>query len=355
MGRSIDVYSSYGIAGASTRVRILSWLDHFGLVPGDHFRFFSHIGESNSKPMTIMSNWQKLASAEIQLRTSTKGADCDVAFVSRRASPFSNGRAEEVILQSAGLGIYDFDDAIYDLTSSSIPKVLWNPKRTWKRSILASDVTIAANDFLAEDASTLSSRVEVIPSLINPSEYIQKKTFHIQNERIILWLGSASTAHNLELLVKPLDSLNKSMRARVLAVGAPSSAERVLGPNFKILPWSLEAVRDLSSVADVGVMPLRNTFFNARKSGYKMLQYAAMGLPSIGSPVGASASILEALGSLKAVSSEDWESLLQDLLSTSAERDRSTIGQRQRQAVVENFSYKAWEERFSSVTSISRP
>lgn len=336
-------------------MRLSGWLDHFGLVSGDHFREFNHLGDGDSRPSTVLKNLPKLVSVESQLRGLAKRQAPDVAFISRRVSPFSNGTLEARILSAAHLGIYDFDDAIYNQSDKSFGHKFWSPRRTWSRSVLVADLTIAANELLAEDAAVFSSRVVVIPSLINPSEYMEKQSFQTEDERVILWIGSPSTANNLELLVKPLETLNKSIRARVLAVGAQSSAQRALGPHFTTLPWSLDLVEGLSSIADVGVMPLRNSFSNSRKSGYKLLQYSAMGLPSVVSPVGISASIADRVGALKAASTEDWESLLHDLLRTSAEQDRRALGQRQRKSVIENYSYKAWAEYFSSVTSIHRP
>ena len=352
----LSIYSQYGPSGASVRVRVLSWLDHLGYSRDEHYKHFDYLGQSNGNPSTILRNLQGVVSAEMGLRKRGAVNSDEVAFISRQASPFSNGRLEQTLLQAAHLGIYDFDDAIYAFRPWAAHKKLWDSRKTWSRSVEAADITIAGNDLLAEDAAQHSKSVVVIPSCIQTKDYIPKENYDTQHrQRVILWLGSRSTASNLALLTAPLEKINRSFPTVVLAVGVPPTMGRKLGPHILPTPWYPGIDRHLAQKADVAVMPLLDNFFNARKCGYKLLQYSAMAIPSVSSPVGAARKIADSLGALTARTALEWETTIFGLLGTSSTDDRQRIGQRQKRLVQRNFSYQAWASEFSRTTSLKHP
>ena len=65
---------------------------------------------------------------------------------------------------------------------------------------------------------------------------------------------------------------------------------------------------------DVGLMPMPDTEWTRYKCGLKILQYMALGIPTIASPVGANSSIVRhAENGFCAASADEWTSVLESL------------------------------------------
>ena len=81
-------------------------------------------------------------------------------------------------------------------------------------------------------------------------------------------------------------------------------------------PWSLETqAHDLAS-CDIGLAPLPDDRFSRGKCGFKILQYAAAGLPVIASPVGCNSSYVEdGIDGLHAPNPNDWVEKISQLLN----------------------------------------
>ena len=58
------------------------------------------------------------------------------------------------------------------------------------------------------------------------------------------------------------------------------------GVNMTCVDWSEKTEGALLNTCDIGIMPLCDDDFSRGKSAYKLIQYAASGLPAIASPVG---------------------------------------------------------------------
>ena len=78
--------------------------------------------------------------------------------------------------------------------------------------------------------------------------------------------------------------------------------------------WSEENEAGLLASCDFGVMPLTDDDFSRGKSAYKLIQYAAAGLPAVASPVGEnSLFIREGVNGFSPASPEAWISAVKRL------------------------------------------
>jgi glycosyltransferase involved in cell wall biosynthesis len=117
--------------------------------------------------------------------------------------------------------------------------------------------------------------------------------------------------------------------------------------------WSFESeVNDLASF-DVGLMPLPDDPWTRGKGGYKLLQYGAMGLPVVASPVGVNTEIVEeGVTGFLADSEDRWvESLLR--LVDDAEL-RSRMGNAGRDRIVERYSLDQSSRRLIGILKTNR-
>ena len=110
------------------------------------------------------------------------------------------------------------------------------------------------------------------------------------------------------------------------------------------VPWDPGTSAQILADADVGIMPLHDTEFTRGKCGYKLLQYGAAGLPVVGSPVGANAGVLAALGGAAPASGE-WVDAVTGVLDAGAS-ERRDLGDTARRGVETSYSFGAWESRW---------
>jgi glycosyltransferase involved in cell wall biosynthesis len=110
-------------------------------------------------------------------------------------------------------------------------------------------------------------------------------------------------------------------------------------------PWRLASeVEDLRSI-DVGIMPLPDDEWSRGKCGLKGLQYMALGIPTVMSPVGVNSEILrDGESGYLPRSEDDWVERLCALAGDATLRRR--VGDAGRDVVVDRYSLAAWKTRY---------
>ena len=328
------VVTPYGRDGGSSRVRVYDWLDHLGLTAEIH----DYRGAATNRPKTLVKQPFSTLRAESSTRTT------DVVgrhlLLSREASPLSGGRLEARLLTSAAHGVYDVDDALFHDVGTGVRRA-FSKASTWLRAVAAADVVVAGNDYLAERATRSARRVVVVPSCIEPSAYAVKRTYRLADPPRLVWVGSPATETYLFNVAPSLLELHRRTGARLRVVSAGSGALGPLEEMVDRVPWSAESVAAALAGADVAIAPLTDSPYARGKSAYKLLQYAAAGLPMVGSPVGANAPALEMFAGLPERSALGWTEALVGLLAA-ADDVRSRLGAIARRGVEEHYSFARW-------------
>ena len=149
--------------------------------------------------------------------------------------------------------------------------------------------------------------------------------------------------HYLEPLAADLGRLHTRTGARVTLISGPGSNPRLASIDHLVdrVPWSLSTVATALSEADVAIGPLDDTAYARGKCAYKLLQYAATGLPMVASPVGANALALERFDGVAVAAGGDWTEALEAVITESAAR-REARGRQGIAAVAEHYSFEAW-------------
>lgn len=253
--------------------------------------------------------------------------------------------------------IYDFDDAIWltdKINESKIESILrWRSKVS---AICAWSYKVSCgNEYLASYARQFNTNVIVNPTTIetenlhNPTLY-DKAYLKTQNQitgPVIGWTGSHSTLKYLEVLYPvflQLQHLHPQVTLLVIADRPPNLELK----NLIFKKWTKETeVADLM-LADIGIMPLPCDEWTRGKCGFKALQYLALQIPCVASPVGINRTIVKdnETGFL-ANSDEQWLSCLDRLIKSEAlQKEMGLAG---RQFVEKHYSVKANTTNFLSL------
>lgn len=338
-GPELLVFSTYGRGGASARVRLYDWLDHCGLTNAQRS---DYLGTANNQFSALSQRLPEVLTAESKLRRLLRDLENQHIVISKQASPFSSGGIEQRLLERAAHSTYDFDDALLHDTAGWARRI-WSKKTLWTRAVEAADVVIAGSTILANQASELSNNVVVIPSCIEPDRYVVKTDYELAEAPLGVWIGSPATEKFLLLLTEPLLSLNRERGLRIKVISAGDASLGALDSMIDRVAWSEEAFANDLSAGDFGLMPLDDTSFTRGKCSYKLLQYAASGLPVVGSPVGANDDALTKLGGFKATTGREWIESIEAILDMSA-RERARKGAVALGGVREHYSFGAWKD-----------
>jgi glycosyltransferase involved in cell wall biosynthesis len=264
----------------------------------------------------------------------------------------SRGGLERKLLRRADLGIYDFDDALQWDTGGGLARRLAPKPRKCRAATAAADRVIAGNITLAEWASDWCADVRVIPTCVEPTQYGRRRGYELQDIPRIGWIGSPSTEAHLRLAAPALLRLNQETGARLTLISRGHSPLQDLEPITDRVLWTAErAVQQLAEF-DIAIAPLSDTPYARGKCAYKILQYAAAGVPCVGSPIGANAEALSVLGYDAANTTEEWSWYLDRIVAASAS-GRAATGDHARAAVNHHYSFAAWESTMRNALSLS--
>jgi glycosyltransferase involved in cell wall biosynthesis/SAM-dependent methyltransferase/uncharacterized protein YbaR (Trm112 family) len=271
-----------------------------------------------------------------RLATVKKARDFDIVYVFREAALLGPAFFERLIYQSGVPMVFDFDDAIfvsYRSPSNGYLSYLKFASKTKSICRMASHVMVG-NPYLAEYARQVNNQVTVIPTTIDTSKY-QPLPRREPDVPVIGWTGSYSTVQHLDTLRGALQKLAKLHRFRLRVIGTPSY--KIDGVDVEAMSWRSETeLQDLSHI-DIGVMPLPNDAWSKGKCGLKALQFMALGIPTICSPVGVNTEIIQDdENGLLADTEDEWVEKMSQLLQSGERRER--LGHAGRLTVEQKYS-----------------
>ena len=273
-----------------------------------------------------------LASRSLRRLGSALGASgFDAVFIQREAAFVGPAYTERILHSLKGLPIiFDFDDAIwhFDLARSTHPlaaRLLKDPSKCWSTMRRAACV-IAGSSYLAERASEVNPHVRVVPTVVSAAEWKPlsgRLDGELRGRARIGWVGSLSTAHQLELVQPALRQLSaEGFDFEVHVVGAGDDFT-LDGLEIQSRPWRLQdELREFQKL-DIGLAPMHGAPVYQGKCGFKQLQYMAVGVPLVSSWVGGARDfVVDGENGLVATSAEDWYRHLKALLESRELRAR---------------------------------
>jgi glycosyltransferase involved in cell wall biosynthesis len=206
----------------------------------------------------------------------------------------------------------------------------------------------AGNKFLANYTKKYNINTKIIPTVINTKryKYIPKKEIRKKENKKEYFIGWMGTSTNLDYLIKYLDVFNEIYKAH------PNSKLIISTDKFFyqkeidssiptiFIRWSKENELQTLYSFDIGIMPLPNEPWVKGKCGFKLIQYMASGIASIGSNIGANKQIIEdGVNGYLAMEKEQWIQKISNLLEDKELRDQfSKAG---RKTIENNYSIKS--------------
>jgi len=274
--------------------------------------------------------------------------DYDAVYVFREAALLGPPIFERLIKRTGVPMVFDFDDAIfvsYRSPSNGYLSYLKFASKTKTICRLAAQVMVG-NSYLAEYASQFNPHVTVIPTTIDTEKYTVPRDKPASDRPVIGWTGSFSTVQHLDTLRDALQKLAKRERFRLRVIGTPTYT--LDGVEVEAMPWQSETeLEDLGPV-DIGVMPLPDDAWSKGKCGLKALQFMALGIPTICSPVGVNTDIIQdGENGFIAASEDEWIEKLSLLLKSAELRRR--LGVAGRATVEQKYSATAQAPRVYQV------
>lgn len=351
------------------RLLIITGQD-IGLVPNQRFRFEQYTGilAANGIKCEISSlNGQKeqkilyspgyffkkvgiiIRAVRKRLRDlkRIRKGDYDAVLIVREAIMTRSLYFEKRIKKTGVPVIYDFDDAIWlQDVSDANRKFRWmkNPAKT-SRIIEMADLVIAGNNFLASFARGINNNVEIIPTTIDTELYEPLDKSKPNKQVTIGWSGSITTIKHFRTSVPMLRQLKEKYgdKVRFVVIGDGNFRDLELGIEGQW--WNAKTeLEDLSSF-DIGIMPLPDDQWSWGKCGLKGLQYMALNIPTVMSPVGVNNDIIQhGENGFLAGSDQEWINTLGMLIESPELREK--IGKAGRQTVIERYSVEANKQMY---------
>lgn len=263
--------------------------------------------------------------------------DYDAVYIFREAALFGPPIFERLGHRTGVPMIFDFDDAVfvsYVSPSNGYLSYLKFASKTKTICRLATHV-IAGNPYLADYARQTNENVSIVPTTIDTQKYEVIPRQGDNTVPVIGWSGSFSTVQHLDQLAGALQRLAQTEKFRLLVIGTP--IYKIDGVDVEALPWrSATEVSDLRQI-DIGIMPLPDESWSRGKCGLKALQYMALGIPTVCSPVGVNSEIIQdSVNGFLAATEDEWVAKLTQLLHDKTLRAR--LGQAGRETVETKYS-----------------
>jgi glycosyltransferase involved in cell wall biosynthesis len=287
--------------------------------------FFANAGH-RCETMFLASNvWRRLALYR-------KLSRYDAVFLQKRLL----SRPELMFLRrNARTLVYDIDDAImYHGTGAEDRR----GQSRFAAMMRAADLVVCGNQYLADDALRLTNRVTIVPTCIDINAYHPRLRHNDPNHITIGWTGSRSTNPYLNEILPLLPKIHAPIAVKVISETMAEIDFSVLGNLPRtFVPWSPATEIVETATFDIGVMPVPENRFTQGKCGFKALQYMALGIPAVCSPVGANRDIIhDEVDGFLPRGRDDWFQTIVRLAKDPFLRE--TIGHAGRRRVEQAFS-----------------
>jgi len=280
---------------------------------------------------------------------------CDILYFQKRYSGIDiklNKLARTVGRKT----LFDIDDA------PGGTKLSVGAERQAAEMMRISSAVIVGSHRLMDFAQNFNNHVYLVPSSINLNYYKPKREKKNQGYITLGWIGNGIVyKKDLLMLINPLERIGQKYNIKLTIVGALGQKEihysfskiskmkNITTEIIDSIDWANPvAVPSVISNFDIGLYPLLNNEYNQYKCGFKALEYMAMEIPVVASPVGENEFIIEnGKDGFLASNEKEWEENLSYLIEN--ENIRKRMGKKGRSKIEKNYSLEVCADKLIKV------
>jgi glycosyltransferase involved in cell wall biosynthesis len=267
----------------------------------------------------------------------------DLVWIQRKMYPkIFAGR----LARGGGPVVLDLDDAVDlpppDRTCSASAHRRY--RQNFEATAHRADIVLCGNRELA--ARLPHDRFEIVPTPIDIERFAPHRLGPAR-AKLVGWVGHSSNFSYLDGLAEPLRELARRHPGLVLRVVADRPPQ-LPGLTVEFQRWSLENEISCFDGLSAGLMPLADTPWARSKCAFKAIQYMALGIPAVVSPVGMNLDLVRhADNGLLAADDRAWIDAIDRVLSDPALAAR--LARAGRQTVVERYSLEVVSTRIAEL------
>jgi glycosyltransferase involved in cell wall biosynthesis len=275
----------------------------------------------------------------------------DVLLIQREAMMFGPPVVEWLSMKLGRCPmVLDLDDATYVSYTSPTYGRLGSALKWFGKTddlIRWASVVTCGNRAIADYVESKGGRAVVIPTVVDTDVFRPADERAGDGPPVLGWIGTHSTYPYLESIFPVLQEVARLYPFRLKVVGTGRERVELPGVEVENLDWSLgREVADFQSF-DIGLYPIVASDWATGKSGFKSIQYIAVGVPFVATPIGASAEIGEAGRThFLASTPEEWRAALERLLSD--ERLRRRMGEAGREHSLAHYTVSAQADKLAA-------
>jgi glycosyltransferase involved in cell wall biosynthesis len=328
---------------------------------GFEYRISNFLNEDDDRAFYSKGNYLRkflilLKSIFQRIRDVWQASEYDIIFIYRDAIMIGTTFFEKRFHKSHARVVFDFDDAIwFPEVSEGNSNLAWlkKPSKT-RRIIELSDMIFAGNAYLADYARQYNPNVKIVPTTIDSDYYIKSdKKYNPEistnNDELIRigWTGTSTTIKYLQLAEPVLKKIKEKYGKKVCFRVISDVSYKPSGLEIENIKWKKETEIDDLSLIDIGIMPLPDDKFARGKCGFKGLQFMALEIPAVMSPVGVNNDIISnGINGFLPKNDDEWFEVLSKLIESKELRQKT--GKEGRRTVIEKYSYLSLRDKYIS-------
>ncbi len=326
----------------SSRFRMLPYVRHFRAAGHQcvlassfpqKYDYFPRMGFRPSQKLKRLTRWWHWITSRCRRD--------DVVVIDREIFDAPDWQFEERFRRTSKRLILDLDDAVFQRY----------PEK-FERLVAMADLIICGNHFIEEWARERNESTLLIPTCVAMAQYPEKDWSKAAGHPVrVGWIGTTGNLMYFEVVASALRALATrfDFELRVIVPDAAPLADLDLtGVNVCHVAWDKVTEVDQLREVDIGIMPLffKNDW-DRYKCGLKLIQYMAIGIPAVASPVGVNASIVSpGADGFLATTDDEWITHLGQLIEN--EELRRRIGAAARETAATKYSIEANFPRYEA-------
>ena len=336
--------ATYPVEAAATRFRMIQFIEPLAK-EGIELSVYPFLDSRLHGSLYKRSHWPRtaagLALASVRrVRELWRARNADVLFVQREAMMFGPPIVEWLAINLDHCPmVLDLDDATYVSYKSPTYGRLGSTLKWFRKTndlIRWSRLVICGNRQIAAYVEERGKRSVVIPTIVDTEHFRPSTKPRSDDVPVIGWVGTHSTYAYVKSIFPVLERLAREHRFRLRLVGTGEDNITIPGIEIENVPWKLDReIADFQSL-DIGIYPIVEDNWSVGKSCFKAIQYMAVGVSFVLSPVGVCQDMaVRDQTHFVARNQDEWYTQLSRLLRD--ETLRRQMGASGRKYAVENY------------------